>query len=180
MAKAPIAKRYAQALFSLAEGEGMQEAWLDSLSGLARDLADPSTVVFFTEPRVPAARKAEMAAQASSGADPLVRNFLGLLVERRAVVLLPAIVQEYGALLNESLGRVQATVTSAAPVSDEQQSRLIQSLGAMLDKQVVLDFRENPDIIGGIVVRVGDQVIDGSVRARLDSLQQSLERQSLT
>ena len=180
MAKAPIAKRYAQALFSLAEGEGMQEAWLDSLSGLARDLAGPSTVVFFTEPRVPAAHKAEMAAQASSEADPLVRNFLGLLVERRAVVLLPAIVQEYGALLNESLGRVQATVTSAAPVSDEQQSRLIQSLGAMLDKQVVLDFRENPDIIGGIVVRVGDQVIDGSVRARLDSLQQSLERQSLT
>ena len=179
MAKAPIAKRYAQALFSLAETEGKQEAWLDSLSGIAEGLADPSAALFFNEPRIPAARKAEAAAQLAEGADPLVRNFVGLLVQRQAVGSFGAVVSEYGRLLNESLGRVQASVTSAVPISAEQRSTLTASLGAMLDKEVVLDVQEDSEIIGGIVVRVGDQIIDGSVRSRLSGLRQSLERQGL-
>ena len=179
MAKAPIAKRYAQALFSLAEAGGRQEAWLDSLSGIAEGLADPSAALFFNEPRISAARKAETAAQIAAGADPLVRNFVGLLVQRQAVGSFRAVVNEYARLLNESLGRVQASVTSAVPLSAEQRSTLTASLGAMLDKEVVLDVQEDPDIIGGIVVRVGDQIMDGSVRSRLDDLRQSLDRQGL-
>ena len=70
-------------------------------------------------------------------------------------------------------------MTSAVPISAEQQSTLTASLGAMLDKEVVLDVQEDSDIIGGIVVRVGDQIIDGSVRSRLNGLRQSLERQGL-
>ena len=179
MAKAPIAKRYAQALFSLAEAEGKQEAWLGSLSGIAEGLADPSAALFFNEPRIPAARKAEAAAQLAGDADPLVRNFVGLLVQRQAVGSFGAVASEYGRLLNESLGRVQASVTSAVPMSAEQRSALTASLGAMLDREVILDVQEDTDIIGGIVVRVGDQIMDGSVRSRLDGLRQSLERQGL-
>ncbi|MCY4581745.1 MAG: F0F1 ATP synthase subunit delta [Chloroflexi bacterium] len=179
MAKAPIAKRYAQALFSLAEAEGKQEAWLESLSDIAEGLSDPSAALFFNEPRIPAARKAEAAAQIAAGSDPLVRNFVGLVVQRRAVGSFRAVVNEYGRLLNESLGRVQASVASAVPLSAEQRTALTASLGAMLDKEVVLYVQDDQDIIGGIVVRVGDQIIDGSVRSRLNGLRQSLERQGL-
>ena len=74
---------------------------------------------------------------------------------------------------------MQASVTSAVAISAEQRSTLTASLGTMLDKEVVLDVQEDQDIIGGIVVRVGDQIIDGSVRSRLSDLRQSLERQGL-
>ena len=158
---------------------GSRKPGWDSLSGIAEGLADPSAALFFNEPRIPAARKAEAAAQLAGGADPLVRNFVGLLVQRRAVGSFGAVVSEYGRLLNESLGRVQASVTSAVPISAEQRSTLTASLGAMLDKEVILDVQEDSDIIGGIVVRVGDQIIDGSVRSRLSGLRQSLERQGL-
>ena len=178
MAKAPIAKRYAQALFSLAEAEGKQEAWLDDLAGVQEQMAEPSAALFFGEPRAPAERKQEIAARIAEGADPLVRNFLGLLTQRRATGSLPDVVREYRRLLNESLGRAQAVVTTAAPLSAEQRGRLAASLGAMLDKEVVLDEREDPEVIGGIVVRVGDQIIDGSARARLEGLRQSLTRQA--
>lgn len=178
MAKAPIAKRYAKALFSLAEDEGKQEAWLDDLAAIREQMAEPSAALFFGEPRAPAERKQEIAARVAEGADPLVRNLLGLLTRRRATGLLPDIVSEYRRLLNESLGRAQAVVTTAAPLSAEQRGRLTASLGAMLDKEVVLDEREDPGVIGGVVVRVGDQIIDGSARARLEGLRQSLGRQA--
>ncbi len=179
MAKAPIPKRYAQALFSLAVAEGKQEVWLESLVGIERQLADSSAALFFSEPRIPAERKAMVVAEVAAGADTMVGNFLGLLVQKQVIGVLPSIVREYSLLLNESLGRVQASVTSAVAISAEQHTRLRDSLGAMLDKQVVLDVQEDQDIIGGLVVRVGDQIIDGSVRARLDGLRLGLGRGSL-
>ena len=96
-----------------------------------------------------------------------------------AASLLPAIVSEYGALLNEHLGRVQAEVTSAAPISAEQRERLSRSLAEMLDQEVVLETAEDASIIGGIVVRVGDRIIDGSVRTRLEALRRRLQQESL-
>lgn len=179
MAKAPTAKRYAVALFELAGAQGSEEAWLDVLSQAADALRDPTVALYFGEPRVPAERKQEAVERLAPGADRLVLNFLGLLVERQAASLLPAIVSEYGALLNAHLGRVQAQVTSAAPVSQEQRDRLSRSLAAMLEQEVVLEMTEDPSIIGGIVVRVGDRIIDGSVRTRLEALRRRLEQGSL-
>ncbi len=179
MAKAPIAKRYAQALFDLAQAEGKEESWLASVSDITGQLADPSAGLFFGEPRIPQERKAAVVAELAAGADETVAKFVGLLVQKQVVGALPAIVREYGRLLNESRGRAQASVTSAAPLSPEQQSRLRAALGLMLGKEVVLDAQEDPGVIGGIVVRVGDQVMDGSVRARLEGLRQSLGREAL-
>lgn len=180
MARASKAKRYAQALFSLAATEGKQETWLGSLSGIEQQLSDPTAMLFFGEPRISSERKADAAARVAESADPLVRNFVGLLVQKQAVGSLAAIVREYVRILDESLGRVQATVTSAVEVSSAQRERLTDSLSAMLNKEVVLDINEDPGIIGGILVRVGDQVIDGSVRARLEGLRNRLERESLS
>lgn len=179
MARAPIAKRYAQALFELARDAGREEAWLDSLREVEAALSDEAAALFFGDPRIPRERKAAVVGDVAAGADETVAKFTGLLAQKQALGVFPAIVREYGQLLNESLGRAQATVTSAVALTAEQQARLSASLGAMLGKEVVLDAHEDADIIGGIVVRVGDQIIDGSVRARLDGLRQSLEREAL-
>jgi len=83
-------------------------------------------------------------------------------------------------LLNVMLGRVRAQVTTATPLSATQQKRLSDSLGASLQKNVVLETNEDPEIIGGVLVRVGDQIIDGSVRTKLAALKQQLAHGSLT
>jgi F-type H+-transporting ATPase subunit delta len=180
MAKAPIARRYAQALFALAAEHGKQEAWAEALARLEAAAAEPLVALYFVEPRISVAAKAKAVALMTEGEDALLANFLGLLAERRAMSVLPAIRCEYQGLLDESLGRVQATVTTAVALTDAQRARLAQGLSQALGKQVSVDAAVEPAIVGGLVVRVGDQVIDGSVRTRLQALRTSLAHGSLS
>lgn len=101
---------------------------------------------------------------------------VAVLVQRRGVKLLPEVVAAYAALLDDQLGRTQADVASAVPLSREQQRRLENQLASLVQKEVVLRVREDEDLMGGVVVRVGDQLIDGSVRSRLEQLRQRLAR----
>jgi F-type H+-transporting ATPase subunit delta len=179
LAKVPTAKRYAQALFELALEGGSQEAWLDELRLAQEALGDPTVGVYLGTPRVRIVDKLGIVAQLMEDREPLVASLVGLLVSRHASSLLDAVADAYGDLLNERLGRVRADVTTASTLSAEQQTRLQESLGSMLAKEVMLDTHEDPDIIGGVIVRVGDQIIDGSVRTRLIGLRQRLERGSL-
>ena len=180
MGKTASGKRYAEALFWLAQEQGKTEQWLEELGKVQEVLSDPTAMLFFSEPRVLADHKLAAINQISGDVDKLLANFLGLLVERSGTALLPKVIDAFGELLNESIGRVQATVTSATTVTNEQQQRLKESLSKMLDKDVVLDVNEDAEIIGGLVVRVGDQIIDGSVKTKLQSLRQRLGRESLT
>lgn len=179
MAKAPTAKRYAEALFALADQQGKAEEWQDSLRRIADVVQEPTAAMFFSEPRIPAERKADAVAQVVQGEDPLLGNFLGLIVQRQATRLVPAIADAYAQLINERAGRAFATVTAAATLSKAQQDRLRESLGKMLEKEVVLDVKQDEGIMGGIVVRVGDQIIDGSVRSRLSALRHQLSQETL-
>ena len=110
MAKAPTAKRYAEALFELARARQAEDAWAEALSGARDVLSEPTAVLYFSEPRISRERKLEAVALLAEGYDRLIVNFLGLLVARQATSLLPDIVSAYGALLNESAGRIQASV----------------------------------------------------------------------
>jgi F-type H+-transporting ATPase subunit delta len=112
-------------------------------------------------------------------ADSLLTNAVSLLAERGSLALLPAIVLEYGARLNESQGRAQAQVTTAVALSDTQRDRLGGLLRDMLERDVVIEAAVDPEVIGGVVVQVGDQIIDGSVRARLEALKRQLESERL-
>ena len=180
MAKAPTAKRYAQALFAIANENDAAEAWLDELGQAQAALDDPTVRAYLETPRVRTEEKLDVVTRLLEGREPMVANLVGLLAARRAVPALGAVTDAYGELLNEQLGRVRAEVTTAETMSSAQRRKLSSSLGAALDKQIVLDTREDPEIIGGIVVRVGDQIIDGSVRSRLAALKRKLERESLT
>lgn len=180
MAKAPTARRYAQALFAIAQEKGTTEAWLTDLRELTEALSEPTVSMYLSTPRVQAEDKLAVVTQITEGRDPMISNLVGLLASRQGVGLLGRVTEAYNALLNVSLGRVRAQVTTATPLSADQQKRLSDSLGKSLNKDVVLETNEDPEIIGGVLVRVGDQIIDGSVRTKLASLKQRLAHESLT
>ena len=175
----PTARRYAQALFQLATEQGKEEAWMDDLRRAQDALAEPTVALYLGVPQVPMASKLDAVAQVMGGADQLLTNAISLLVQRRSLGIVPGVVREYAALLNESQGKAQARVTSAAALSDAQQDRLRGLLHDMLDKDVVLDLSVDPEIMGGMVVQVGDQIIDGSVRSRLQALKRRLQREQV-
>jgi len=180
VAKRPTAKRYAQALFDLALGQHAVERWMDALRGVAKALDDPTVRFYFNLPNVPLGRKQQAAAELAPGADATVVKFLGLLATRRAITLLPDVTLAYGEMLNAHLGRLQATATSAVTLTKPQQEQLRRRLRDLFEKDVVLEARVDDSIIGGVVVRIGDQVIDGSVRTKLQRLKQRLAEGSLT
>ncbi|MDE2766283.1 MAG: ATP synthase F1 subunit delta [Chloroflexota bacterium] len=174
MARGPTARRYAQALFDLAREQGETEQWLDQLRHAAERLTEPAAALYLGVPRVPTEDKLALVLQALSGAHPLVVNAVSLLVQRGAAASLPQVAQVYGGLLDESMGRARASITSAEALSRAQQGKLSGLLETMLKKEIVLDAAVDSAVIGGVVVRVGDQVIDGSVRTRLDGLRRRL------
>ena len=179
MAKAPKAKRYAEALFELGQQQGAAENWLGQLSEIARALSDEAVASFLESPRPKAEDKLRIVSRITAGRDPMIANFVGVLTERQSTGLIQKIVDEYSELLNEALGRQRAEVTTATAMTSAQERRLRETLGSALQKEIVLDTRQDPDIIGGLVVRVGDQIIDGSVRTRLQIMRQRLVQGSL-
>ena len=176
MARGPTARRYAQALFDLAREQGETEQWLDQLRGAAERLTEPQAALYLGVPRVPTEDKLALVRQALADAHPMVVNAVSLMTQRGAVGALPQVASAYGGLLDESLGRARANVTSAEALSQAQRGKLGGLLQTMLNKEIVLDASVDPAVIGGVVVRVGDQVIDGSVRTRLHGLRRSLAR----
>ena len=111
------------------------------------------------------------------GQESLVRNLLGVLNHNNRLWLVRPVAAAYRDLLDHRAGRVRVRVTSAVPLTDEQRGRLAETLAARLKKTPVLSVAVDPELLGGLVVRVGDQVIDSSVRTRLETLRSQLLEQ---
>lgn len=178
MARGPAARRYARALFDLAAERGRQEEWQAQLRDAATAASEPTVALYLGLPRVPIEDKLDAVRRLLEGYDPLVVNAVQLLTQRRALDALADVAAEYDALLNETMGRVPVSVTSAVALSGPQQTRLSGELGRALRGEVVLDLREDAALLGGLIVQVGDQVIDGSVRTRLDAMRRTLQHQA--
>ena len=108
------------------------------------------------------------------GIHPLTFKLIGLLTSRNGLGVLPGIVAEYERLLDLDLGRERAEVVTAVPLSKQQQNIVAQQLGQLLGKDVILASRVDDAVIGGIVTRVGDRIIDTSTRGKLAALRRSL------
>ncbi len=104
----------------------------------------------------------------------LVRNFLYVIIDRRRTGTLPDVAEAFEIVLDERLGIVRADVKSAAPLNDRQQSDLQQELSRLSGKQVRCNFSIDPELIGGVVARIGSTVYDGSVRSQLETLRERL------
>jgi F-type H+-transporting ATPase subunit delta len=165
-----VARNYAQALF--AAGDTFAEL-LDAVAGAVQ--ADERIAATLASPRVSKPAKAQILERALKGEAPreFVR-FLQAVVRRGRQGLLAEIAQEYQVLLDTKFNRVHAGVTLVGEPDARTQKQVVERLGKALGREVRAYFRSDPKILGGVVVRVGDRIFDGSVRRRLTALQRRM------
>ncbi len=136
--------------------------------------ADPEAQAFLVNARVPADRKRDLVEKALSGDDRNVVNLALLLLRRGRTALGPQIAQAYQEILDRQKGISHATVTSAVALSDSELAAVRDKLTEITGGEVVVGTQVDERIIGGLVVRIGDRLIDGSTRSRLSALKQRL------
>ncbi|HEY8687152.1 MAG TPA: ATP synthase F1 subunit delta [Chloroflexota bacterium] len=169
------ARRYAEAAFDVARKDGDMEGWLQDLRIAAEAVTEPSADAFFKDPNSSTTQKIETLKQIVPSVRPHVLNLLLLLVTRHRLALMPGILQEFERLEHEAQGVTEADVTVARPMSDSEARDVGEHLGrATGGRKVNLRVHVDPSVLGGIVIRIGDQLIDASVRGRLERLRQEI------
>jgi F-type H+-transporting ATPase subunit delta len=176
--QASLAGRYASALFELASEAGTVSAVEGDLETLAEALREsPELRALIKNPEV--SRKALGRVLAGLGTElklsDLTKNFLGVLAQNRRVGELPKVIRAFQSIAAAQRGEVTAEVASAHPLSGEQLATLEQKLRARQGRTVKLKTRVDPDLLGGLVVTIGSQRIDSSIRSRLNSLAQAMK-----
>jgi F-type H+-transporting ATPase subunit delta len=177
---ASLSGRYATALFELAREGGKikierVEASLNKLRAALDQSDDFRTLT--TSPVLSRGDAANgvNAAAGSLGLDPITTNFLGVLAQNRRLNQLPAVIRAFRMLAARHRGETTAEVTSAHPLDDEQVAQLKAQLKARLGSDVNVELSLDPAILGGLVVRIGSQMIDSSLRTRLNSLAHAMK-----
>lgn len=176
--KASLAGRYASALFDLASENGTVTAVESDLEKLAAGLVESADLAALTtNPELArgAQGKAIAAVAKKLKLAALTSNFLGVLAANRRLAKLPAIITAFKAIAAAQRGEVSATVTSAHPLSDDQLVALKTKLTAREGRTVMLSASVDPDLLGGLVVTIGSQRIDASIRTRLNSLAKAMQ-----
>lgn len=172
MRETTIARNYAETLFALAQRAGDLPGWGRLINDVASAVNTDRTLRLYLEsPRLSVEKKKGLFSRAFQDRAPrLFVHFLHALVAHGRQTLIPEIAQEYHALVDEAEGRMHATVTVAREPDEATRATIATQLSRAFGKQVVPHYSVNPSIIGGIVVRAGDTVLDGSVRRRLATL----------
>ncbi len=150
------------------------EEWRSALRRIEGVFTDPQLHALLENPKAPFVLKKQLLEEKLKGLDPLVINLASLLVVKARTRLIGQITAEYEVLLNRQYGIEPARVTTAVPIDDEEKARLAQRLSALTGKKVAVKLEVEPDLVGGIVARIGDKLIDGSIRNRLALLKNRL------
>ena len=172
MREPTIAKNYAEALLDLAKKDGDLAKWGRLIDQMAEAMnSDAKLQGFLASPRIAAADKNKVLAQALEGQVPATfLKFLQAMVRNRRQLLIPQVATEFHSLVDIVENRVHAAVTVAKPAGEADQKAIAERLSKVVGKTVVPHFYVNPAVLGGLIVRVGDTVLDGSVRRRLARL----------
>jgi F-type H+-transporting ATPase subunit delta len=172
-----VAKRYAKALFSIGQEDRKVDEYARDLIAFTElylqhhEFAGAiSSRIFAQEDR----KRVLKAVLDKSGFAGPVRNFISLLLDRERIGEVEGITKYYERLMDEASNIARAEVFVPRPLKTDALNRLEKSLGKMISKQVKLEVREDPSLIGGIMVKVGDLVLDGSMKAQLRGLRESL------
>jgi F-type H+-transporting ATPase subunit delta len=168
------AKRYAKAVFELAQEEGKVEEWARRLEGVRTLLTDPEASAVLFNPVIPSVRRVEVIDDLAAGLGKEAANLAKMMVATGRPELIGGIVEEYTTLADEAAGRVRATATTAVAMEKNDQQRLSKQLSERLGKEVRLEVRVDRSIIGGMVLQIGDHLIDASVATRLQQLRRRL------
>jgi F-type H+-transporting ATPase subunit delta len=175
--EATIAERYARAIFELGVETGTLAALADQIRRFAGAYAESADLRSVLEnPLVPLEQRQNILGEVATrlGFGPSALNTVRYLATRRRLSVLPDIAKQLDMLSDDKQGIVRATVTSAAPLSESFYQRLAEQLATLVGNKVVLDRREDPSLIAGVVTRIGDNTIDGSLRGRLENLERKL------
>jgi len=170
-----VGRRYARAILDVAAREGDYDRWLQDLRALEEALAEPEMEAFLNNPNFTPASKLQVIAQLLPGMSELEGNLVKLLIHRRRTEVLAAIRAELERLVDERRGLLRAEVTTAIDLDPVRAARVASRLADITGKQIVLEQRVDPSILGGIIVRMGDRLLDGSLAGRLQALRQRLQ-----
>lgn len=175
MALSDLARPYAVATFELASASGRRAEWSDMLELLAAVVSDERMAAALRVPRRSAEERAGLVLSiVDDYIDDGARNLVRLMAANGRLTQLPGVAERYEALRADAERRVDAHVTAASELDDEQRARLAQALRQRLDRDVQLYCDVDESLIGGVVIRAGDRVIDGSIRGRLQRLASAL------
>jgi len=170
------AKRYAQAVLSLARDRKSLDAWQHDLGTLNALMADPKAGQFFASPRISLRDKVQLLDSVLMNAQPEARNLARLMAERNRLGVVADLYRIYNDARLAEQGVTIAEVTTAEALDPSEQKVVAQQLKRLVGKEVEMRMKVDPAIIGGIVARVGDQLIDGSVVTRLRRLRDRLSQ----
>ena len=170
-----IARPYAEAVFKRAVETEQLDLWSDMLEFLAAVIRDPAMSGLVANPRVTRDAKQELLLDISSGRlSDEGQNLVKLLIENGRIGVLHEIADIYGRLKSEHEGAIDVEVISAYAVNDAQANALAKALQEKLGREVRITSTENPDVIGGVLIRAGDMVIDGTIQGQLTKLANEL------
>jgi F-type H+-transporting ATPase subunit delta len=166
-------RRYAEAAFQLATRDDAIAVWRRDLEQAAAEV-DGELMDVLANPAIPLQEREAAATGVFTSLDPRVRNLILLLVRRHRIEQLPRVVAEFVRLDEQRQGITHATATSALPLTDLEIKALTARLEQMTGGRIALSTDVDASLLGGLVVRVGDRLIDGSVRGRLERLRNQL------
>ena len=175
--KARLARVYAEALLAAASRAQLADTIGEELASVADGVlkSNPNVLAFFDSAAVSRAAKLPILAQAfEHNASELFKKFLGVLNQNGRLGLLRDVSATYHALRDQQANRVRVKVRAAAPLNDAQTESLRSTLAATLNQEPILDVKVEPELLGGLVVQIGDRVYDTSVKSRLETLRTHL------
>jgi len=172
-----LARRYAKALFSLGKEQGKNEEYSEVLGAIADLYKDESVENALVNPLYPLeARQKVMAKIAElAKADDIMTRFLQLLVEKKRAEILPDIAHEMRVMVDQEQNISHGSVVSAIKLDKGLKKKIQQTLEKVTGKKVILETTVDPSIIGGIIAKVGDLVLDGSIKTQLNGLKESIK-----
>jgi F-type H+-transporting ATPase subunit delta len=174
-----VSKRYAKALLNLGQEEGKLQEYGRDLSGFSRfcqENGDFGQVIANRVFPVEDRKKILNAILERSGYSGAVKNFLNLLLDKDRIGVIERIASDYEKLTDEMMNVARAEVITVRPLKGEAQARLEKALTDLTSKKVEMEVRQDESLIGGIIVKIGDLVLDGSIKAQMDGLKESLKR----
>jgi F-type H+-transporting ATPase subunit delta len=174
-----ISRRYAKALLSIGQDEGIYGEFGENLREFAAFCQENaeffrivSSQIFFQEDR----RKILEVVLGKSGFNPMVKNFIRLLLDKERIGVIGEITDYYASLTDELSGMARADIITARPLKAETLEKIEEVLKKITAKDVKTFVREDESLIGGVIVRIGDLVLDGSVRAQIEGLKETIRR----
>lgn len=182
MSDQTVARRYARALYETAQENDQVDAVDEDVALIRQSLQNARDLrLLFERPIVRREKKEQVTvALFEERVEPLTLRFLRLLIHKKRDTIVPEVMQAYEHLRDDQQGLVEATARTAVPLGETERKKLVEELEALTDKNIRLQVQEDASLIGGLVVRIGDTVYDGSVEHQLETLRNRFETQALS